>query len=104
MKRTSEEITDEILHRAQLLDMQDTKRKNRIYSALSLAACLVFVVGLSLSVPLLISDEALQGAESYQTATLYASGAVGEYVLVAVLAFTAGGAVMLFCTKRFGKK
>ena len=103
MKRNSREITDEILRRVESLDNRETKRKNRICSALSLAACLAFIVGLSLSVPLLISEETLQGTAGYQTATLFASGAVGGYVLVGVAAFIIGGAAMLFCMKRFGK-
>ena len=104
MKRSSEEITDEVFRRAELLDKQDTKRKNRIQSALSLAACLAFVVALSVSVPLFISDEVLQPTAGYQTATLFASGVVGGYVLVGVMAFVFGAAAMLFCAKKFGKK
>jgi len=104
MKRNSKEITDEILRRALVLDRRNIKYKNRVCSALSLAACLVFVVGLSLSVPLLVSDETLQGMAEYQTATLFASGTVGGYVLVGVAAFIVGGAAMLFCVKKFGKK
>ena len=104
MKRNSIEITDEILHRALLLDRRDTTRKNRIYAALSLAACLAFVAVLSVCVPILVSDEVLQVAAGYQTATLFASGAIGGYVLVGVAAFVIGAAAMLFCMKRFGKK
>ena len=102
MNRSSKEITDEILHRALLLDNREAKRKNHVYSALSLVACIAFVVGLSVCVPLLVSDEVLQVAAGYQTATLFASGAVGGYVLVGVSAFVLGGAAMLFCIKRFG--
>ena len=104
MKRNNVELTDEILRRVELLDSRDAKRKNRIYFALSLAACIAFVVGLSVSVPILISDEVLQVEAGYQTATLFASGAVGGYVLVGVVAFVIGGAAMFFCMKRFGKK
>ena len=104
MKRNSEELTDEIIRRALLLDSRDSKRKNRISTALFYAACLAFVVGLSVSVPLIIPDEALQEAASYQSATLFASGAVGGYVLVGVIAFIIGAAAMLFCVKKFGKQ
>ena len=104
MKRSSEEITDEVFRRAERLDKQDEKRKNRIYAALSFAACLAFMVGLSVSVPLFITDEALQSTAGYQTATIFASGAVGGYVLVGVMAFVFGAAAMLFCVKKFGKK
>ena len=104
MNRNSVDLTDEILRRALLLNSRDKKRKNRICSALSLAACLAIVAGLSVSVPLLVSDEALQVAAGYQAATLFASGAVGGYILVGVAAFVIGGAAMLFCMKRFGKK
>ena len=104
MKRNSMEITDKILRRVELSDNLDTKRKNRIYSALAYTACLAFVVGLSLSVPLVIPDEAFQGAVGHQTATLFASGTVGGYVLVGVVAFIIGGAAMLFCVKKFGKR
>ena len=104
MKRNNVELTDEILRRALLLDSRDAKRKKRIYSALSIAACLAFVVGLSMSIPIFLSDEVLQAATVYQTATLFASGAVGGYVLVGVAAFIIGGAAMLLCINRFGKK
>ena len=104
MNRNNYEITDEILRRVEVLDRRDMKNKNRVCSALSLAACLVFVVGLSLSVPLFISDEMLQGTAGYQTAALFASGTVGGYVLVGVAAFIIGGAAMLFCMKKFGKR
>ena len=104
MIRNNEEITDEILRRTLLLDSRDAKRKSRICFALTLAACLAFIIGLSLSVPLLSSNETLQGTAGYQTATLFASGAVGGYVLVGVAAFIIGGAAMLFCMKRFEKK
>ena len=104
MKRNNKEITDEILRRAELLDNRDAKRRNRIHTALCFAACLAFVVGFSLYVPLFISDEALQENAGYQTATLFANGAVGGYVLVGVAAFIVGGAVILFCMKKFSKK
>ena len=104
MKRNSEEITNEILRRAELLDEQDAKRRNRICAALSFAACLAFMVGLSASVPLFISDEAFQGIAANQAATLFASGAVGGYVLVGVIAFMFGAAAMLLCVKKFGNK
>ena len=103
MKRNSNDLTDEILRRVEILDKRDAKRKNQIYAVLSFAICLFFVVGLSISVPLLVSEEVLQVAAGYQTATLFASGAVGGYVMVGVAAFALGGAVMYFCIKRFGK-
>ena len=104
MKRSSIDIADEVFRRVELLDKQDEKRKNRIYTALSFGICLAFMIGLSMSVPLLISDETLQLTAGYQTATLFASGAVGGYVLVGVMAFVFGAAAMLFCVKKFGKK
>ena len=104
MKRNNDEITDEILRRALLLDKRDAKRKNRVFSALACAVCLVFVVGLSISIPLVVPDEVLQGTTGYHTATLFASGSVGGYVLVGIAAFILGGASMLFCMKKFGKK
>jgi len=104
MKRNNKEITAEILRRVEFLDSRDTNRKNRIRSALSYAACLAFVVGFSLSVPLVIPDDVIQVAAGYQTATLFASGEAGGYVLVGVAAFIIGGAAMLFCVNKFGKK
>ena len=104
MKRSSVDITDEVIRRAELLDKQDEKRKKKLYAALSFAACLAFVAGLSVCVPILISDEVLQMPEGHQTAALFASGAIGGYALVGVAAFVAGGAAMLFCMKRFVMK
>ena len=104
MKRSSIDITDEVYRRVEILDKQEKKRKNLIHVALSFFVCFAFVIGLSVSVPLFISDEVLQPTVGYQTATLFASGAVGGYVLVGVIAFVIGAAAMLFCVQKFGKK
>ena len=104
MKRGNEEITREILRRAARLDKRDAQRKRRVYAALSAAACLAVVVGFAAAVPLLISEGILRGTADNQTATMFASGEVGGYVLVGAVAFAAGAAVTLFCAKKFGTK
>jgi len=104
MKRSNEEITQEILRRTEQLDVRDAKRKRRVYAALSAAACLAVVVGFAAAVPLLISDGLLRETAENQTATIFASGEIGGYILVAVAAFAAGAAVTLFCAKKFGTK
>jgi len=104
MKRSNEEITQEILRRTEQLDVRDAKRKRRVYTTLSVATCLALVIGLAAAVPLFIPDELLRETAENQTATIFASGEVGGYILVGVAAFAVSAALTLFCIKKFGKK
>ncbi|MCL2105529.1 MAG: hypothetical protein FWH26_00430 [Oscillospiraceae bacterium] len=104
MKRSNEEITREILRRTGQLDVRDAQRKRRVYATLSAAAALVLVIGFAAAVPLLIPDGLWRETAENQTATMFASGEIGGYILVAVTAFAAGAAITLFCVKKLGKK
>ena len=104
MKQSTEEITREILQRAEQLDVSDAQRKNRLYTLLSVVASLLFIIGFAIIIPLFVSNELLLETAQHQTATIFASSQIGGYVLVGVIAFAVGAAVTLFCVKRFGRK
>jgi len=103
MRRSSQEIADEILRRAEMLDKRDARRKRRIYTALSVAACLAVVVGLSFLIPSVVTDTVPIDEGALYSAAMFAGGAMGGYVLIGVIGLLLGAAVMFFYMRKSGK-
>jgi len=95
----SEEIAERTLQRAELIRQRRAARKRRLYSALSVAACLAVIVGLAFVIPPAVTD-APSPVDAGIYGTAQAAGVVsGGYVLLAVISFALGCAVTIFCYK-----
>ncbi|MDL2238296.1 DUF4179 domain-containing protein [Christensenellaceae bacterium OttesenSCG-928-K19] len=96
--RTNKEITKEVQRRIAELREQKTKRKGRIYAAVSVAACIVLVVGLAVALPNIVPDTSPESLDMYN-ATLLAGSGAGGYVLIGVIGFVLGVVVTLLFSK-----
>lgn len=100
--RSTEERAAAVRRRARELERQSRARRGRIVGILSAAACLLFVVGLSLAMPGIMAGLPDGGyAFSGAVAGIFdGRGGLG-YVLVGLLAFVLGISVtILFCRIR----
>jgi len=108
MRRTSQEIADEVLSRIRLLEKEDARRaarnKKKVYSVIAVAACLVLIVGLSFAIPSIVMDSTAVEVEGMYTAAMLADAAAGSYILIGVIGFAAGSAVTIFCMKGLHRK
>lgn len=91
----SKEIAKRALQRAEVIKRERAARKRRIMAIASAAACLVLIVGLSVLIPAALPDSAIPETPGATSATLLADGAVGGYVLIGVIGFVLGAAVVL---------
>jgi uncharacterized BrkB/YihY/UPF0761 family membrane protein len=104
MEMNNQEIAEEILRRMEIKKRIQTARKRKVYIRLSVAACLMFIVGIGVFVPLFVSDEHLQETMWTHTASLLnGDPIVGLIALVAICIFTACFALILRRRKMRGR-
>lgn len=103
--RTDKEIATEALRRAEELRRQTRKRQARLYVGVATAACLILVVGLSVTLSTMLPDADHQiGQANKYSATLLLSGGMGGYALMGVIGFMLGVVVTLMARKLRGGK
>ncbi len=103
MPMDEQALVREVLYRAAALRAVREKRATRILAMLSGAACLVFVVALSLLLSHASPAEQTSLAAPYN-AGLSSDAAWGGYALIGVVAFALGVVFTLFCVKRRDRK
>lgn len=96
--RSDKEIAQEALRLAVIIRRHRASNLRRIRAACLMVACLVLVVGLSFALP--VMDTNAKVPEGIYSATLFAGGTAGGYVLMGVVGFVFGMAVTLFCFRK----
>jgi len=99
----SKEIAERALARAEIIKQERAARKRKIYNAVSVAACLLLIVGMSFIIPKDVPDSFVLDTPGAVSATLLAGEAIGGYVLIGVIGFVLGVAVTVFCMKKARK-
>jgi len=86
MRRNSQEITDEVLHRVRLLEKVDAIRaagnKKRLYSVIAVVVCFVLIVGLYFAIPTIVTDSSAVEAQDMHSAAILADAAANGYILI----------------------
>ena len=100
---TPKEMADEVWRRVDASENSMREKRRKIYSIVTVAACLAVVIGLAIIVPSIPAEDAAT-IENTATGTLFSGSAVGGYVLVGVIAFMLGVIATLFCVKMRRKK
>ena len=105
---TTEERVRLVMERADEINDEKEKRKNRLMYAGLATACLVLLTGLTFLISYLsgaAADQMAEGTWPYgNQASVFASGNAGGYIVIAVLAFILGVAVTLFCIRHQKKR
>ena len=96
---TNEEKIKKIHARTAELKAEKNRRRIKIYSAVSAAACVALVIGLAVMMPsfndTFITNSAMEG---FSGSILSENGVLG-YIIIGILAFILGSAVTVFCFK-----
>lgn len=104
--RSHEERVAAVKQRVAQIERQKRQRRNRLL-ALSSAACLAVIVGVSFAMPG-ISEKLVAGnyTEYETTASIFGGSAVAGYIIIGLLAFVLGVCVTILCfkLKAFQKK
>lgn len=101
--RTSKEMAGEVWRRVEIAERGEDAKRRKMLSITAAAACLAVVIGLSFAMPYFPAGGTAAGTGRY-SATLFAQGTAGGYVLVGVLAFMLGAGTALLCVKLWRKK
>ena len=96
--KSNKEIALEALRRAEIMHRRKAVRTRRIYGICSIAFCLAVIAALSFALPAMDSGGILAPEGAY-SASLYASSAAGGYVIVGIIGFVLGAAVVILYNK-----
>lgn len=89
--RNSQEITDEILRRAEILERRDAAIKRKIYSvAAAVVGGLALTVGLWFAICAVVSDSLAADMAGGRMRRMFDSVRLGYYVLISVIGFSLG--------------
>lgn len=99
----SKEIARRALLRAEVIKKERAARKRTITAIVSTAASLALIVGLSFALPINPLESIAMDAPGITSGTLLAGGAIGGYVLMGVIGFVLGAAVVAVYIKKSKK-
>ena len=96
---TNEEKIKRIHERAVEMNAEKNRRRIRIYSAVSAAACVALIIGLAVVMPDL-NDKLVSAppSENMRGSILSENGILG-YIIIGIVAFILGISVTVFCFK-----
>ena len=96
---TNEEKIKKIHARTAELKAEKNRRRIKIYSAVSMAACVALIIGLAVIMPDL-NDKLVSApsSESMRGSILSENGILG-YIIIGIVAFILGISVTVFCFK-----
>ena len=104
--RSHEERVAAVKQRVAQIERQKRQRRNRLL-ALSAAACLAVIVGVSFAMPGISEKLVVGNYTEYETAaSIFGGSAVAGYIIIGLLAFVLGVCVTILCfkLKAFQKK
>ena len=103
MEMNDHDIALEILRRMEVEKKRRAARKRRLYTRLSVAACIALIIGVSVCVPLFVPNAVLEESTWTHTASL-ADGdpVVGLIALIAICIFAACFAAVAYRRKKRG--
>ena len=95
--RNHEERVAETKRRIAKIEREKRLRRNKITMASAVAACLVLLIGASLSMPGIAASIRTGDYSGFETAaSMYGGGALG-YIVIGLLAFLLGVCVTVLC-------
>ena len=96
--RSHEERIAEVKRRMAEKERQKRLRRGRIAAVSGVAACLVVIVGVSLSMPDIVNQIALGTSSGFDTAATMLGGSTAlGYIVIGLLAFVLGVCVTILC-------
>jgi len=98
--RSDKEVAQEALRRGKIISKRKAHKTRLVYTICSVAACLVLIIGLSVTLPAVDGGAATPGGLS--GAALFAGGSAGGYVLIGIIGFILGAIVVLLYKKGTG--